>query len=312
MKPKVIITAFAHPFLAEGLEQRGYAVEVQEKINHAQLLNVIDQYEGMIVSTRINIDKTLLDKANSLKWIGRLGSGMEIIDVEHAATKNIACMSSPEGNCASVGEHCLGLLLCLMHKIGSSSIEVRQGKWNREANRGIELGGKTVGIIGFGHTGSSFARLLSGFGVRVLAHDKYKTGFAAGHVVEASLEEVQAFSDVISFHLPLNEETHHFANELFFTRLEKKPFFLNASRGAVVDTDALVGAIDQQLIAAAGLDVLENEDLACYSAAEEQRFHKLLMHSNVIITPHIAGSSQEALVKMAKHLLIKLDLLIGG
>jgi len=309
LKPKVIITAFAHSSLASGLEQRGYTVDVVEKISYTELSNVIGQYEGMIVSTRINIDKGMIDRAGSLKWIGRLGSGMEIIDVAHALSKNIVCMSSPEGNCAAVGEHCLGILLSLMHNIGNASNQVREGKWIREANRGIELGGKTVGIIGLGHTGSSFAHLLSGFGVRVLAHDKYRTGFGAGHVVEATLEEVVKCADVISFHLPLNEETHHYANDLFFSRLEKKPYFLNVSRGGVVDTDALIRALDQDLVAAAGLDVLENEELTKYSSVEKDRFQDLVMRSNVIITPHIAGSSQEALVKMADHLLRKLDLL---
>jgi len=312
LKPKVIITAYAHSSLAQGLEQRGYVVELHEKISHNELLDVIDQYEGMIVSTRINIDKTLLDKANSLKWIGRLGSGMEIIDVAHAKAKNIVCMSSPEGNCSSVGEHCLGLLLSLMHKINSSAIEVTAGKWIREANRGMELGGKTVGIIGLGHTGTSFAKLLSGFGVRVLAHDKYKTGFGAGHVVESTLEALLKHADVISFHLPLNEETHHYANDFFFSRLEKMPYFLNVSRGGVVDTAALISALDQRKIAAAGLDVLENEDLATYSTEEKARLQDLVMRTNVIVTPHIAGSSVEALVKMADHLLRKLDLLSAG
>lgn len=221
-------------------------------------------------------------------------------------------MSSPEGNCAAVGEHCLGILLSLMHNIGNASNQVREGKWIRGANRGTELGGKTVGIIGLGHTGSSFAKLLSGFGVRVLAHDKYKTGFSAGHVVEASLDEVLKESDVISFHLPLNEETHHYANDLFFSTLERRPYFLNVSRGGVVDTDALIGALDQDLIAAAGLDVLENEEFTSYLPVEKERFQDLVTRSNVIITPHIAGSSHEALVKMADQLLRKLDLLRGA
>lgn len=311
MKPKVIITAYAHSSLIRGLEQRGYTVDVVEKISYAELASVIDPYEGMIVSTRINIDKGMIDKAGSLKWIGRLGSGMEIIDVAHALSKNIVCMSSPEGNCAAVGEHCLGILLSLMHNIGKAGNQVREGKWIREANRGLELGGKTIGIIGLGHTGTSFAKLLSGFGVRVLAHDKYKTGFSAGHVFEASLDEVVEESDVISFHLPLNEETHHYANDFFFSRLRKKPYFLNVSRGGVVDTDALIRALDQDLIAAAGLDVLENEELATYSSLEQERFQDLVMRSNVLVTPHIAGSSHEALVKMAGQLLIKLDFLRG-
>jgi D-3-phosphoglycerate dehydrogenase len=307
--PKVMITAPAHPCLKEGLEQRGYQVDTLEKITYQELKEMIPVYEGMIVASRIQIDKAILAAAHSLKWIGRLGSGMEIIDVEEATALDIVCMSSPDGNCESVGEHCLGMLLSLLHNISSSRDEVKEGKWLREANRGFELRGKTVGIIGLGHTGSAFAHLLAPFGVKLLAHDKYKTGFSGGHIIESTVEAIQELADVVSFHLPLNEETQHYANELFFSSLKKRPYFLNTSRGGVVDTAALVKALDQGLVAAAGLDVLENEDLASYSAHESEILQQLLSRRNVIVTPHIAGSSHESLVKLAQSLLKKLDLL---
>ena len=307
--PKVMITAPAHPCLKEGLEQRGYQVDTLEKITYRELKEMIPGYEGLIVASRIQIDKAILAAAQSLRWIGRLGSGMEIIDVEEATARDIVCMSSPDGNCESVGEHCLGMLLSLLHNISSSRDEVREGKWLREANRGFELGGKTVGIIGLGHTGSAFAHLLAPFGVKLLAHDKYKTGFSGGHIIESTVEAIQELADVVSFHLPLNEETQHYANELFFSSLKKRPYFLNTSRGGVVDTAALVKALDQGLVAAAGLDVLENEDLASYSAHESEILQQLLSRRNVIVTPHIAGSSHESLVKLAQSLLKKLDLL---
>ena len=307
--PKVMITAQAHPCLKEGLEQRGYQVDILEKVSYQELKELIPGYEGLIVASRIQIDKAILAEAQSLKWIGRLGSGMEIIDVEQANAQHIVCMSSPDGNCASVGEHCLGMLLSLMHNISSSRDEVREGKWLREANRGFELAGKTVGIIGLGHTGSAFAQLLSPFGVRVLAHDKYKTGFSKGHIVESSIDEIKELADVISFHLPLNEETQHYANELFFSSLKRRPYFLNASRGGVVDTTALLQALDKGLVAAAGLDVLENEDLTSYSPEASEMLKSLLGRRNVIVTPHIAGSSHESLARLAQSLLKKLDLL---
>ena len=307
--PKVMITAQAHPCLKEGLEQRGYQVDILEKISYQELKELIPGYAGLIVASRIQIDKAILAEAQSLKWIGRLGSGMEIIDVEQANAQHIVCMSSPDGNCASVGEHCLGMLLSLMHNISSSRDEVREGKWLREANRGFELAGKTVGIIGLGHTGSAFAQLLSPFGVRVLAHDKYKTGFSEGHIVESSIDEIKELADVISFHLPLNEETQHYANELFFSSLKRRPYFLNASRGGVVDTTALLQALDKGLVAAAGLDVLENEDLTSYSPEASEMLKSLLGRRNVIVTPHIAGSSHESLARLAQSLLKKLDLL---
>ena len=307
--PKVLITAHAHPCLKEGLEHRGYQVDTLEKISHQELEELIPAFEGLIVASRIPIDKAILLAAQSLKWIGRLGSGMEIIDLDQASAQHVVCMSSPDGNCASVGEHCLGMLLSLLHNISSSRDELREGEWLREANRGFELGGKTVGIIGLGHTGSALAHLLSPFGVRVLACDKYKTGFSGGHIVESTLEVVQESADVISFHLPLNDETQHYANEQFFSSLKKRPYFLNASRGGVVDTAALINALDQGLVAAAGLDVLENEDLASYSAQESDMLQQLLRRRNVIVTPHIAGYSHESLVKLAQSLLKKLDLL---
>jgi D-3-phosphoglycerate dehydrogenase len=307
--PKVMITAPAHPCLKEGLEQRGYQVDTLEKISYQELKEMIPGYAGLIVASRIQIDKAMLAEAQSLKWIGRLGSGMEIIDVDQATAQGIVCMSSPDGNCDSVGEHCLGMLLSLMHNISSARDEVREGKWLREANRGFELRGKTVGIIGLGHTGSAFAHLLSPFGVRVLAHDKYKTGFSAGHIVESTIDDIKELADVISFHLPLNEETQHYANEQFFISLKKRPYFLNASRGGVVDTAALLLALDNDLVTAAGLDVLENEDLTSYSAHESALLQQLLGRKNVIVTPHIAGSSHESLVKLAQSLLKKLDLL---
>ena len=307
MKPKVIITAYEHTSMPGELERRGYDVYVNEKINYEQLSEVIDQYTGIVVSTRIQIDEALLKRATSLKWIGRLGSGMEIIDVDYAKSKQILCLSSPEGNRDAVAEHCLGMLLSLMHRIAHARDEVREGKWLREPNRGYELRGRKVGVIGFGNTGSSFASLLAPFGVTVLAHDKYRKDFAGGYVHEASLEEILDEAEVISFHLPLTAETTHYANDHFFNKLKKVPYFLNASRGGVVNTDALLLALDKGLIAAAGIDVLENEDLATYTDHERNRLNDLSHRSNVILTPHIAGYTHEALFKMSDVLIKKLD-----
>lgn len=307
MKPRVIITAYAHLCLQEDLIQRGFEVDVLENIKYDELINQIHLYQGMVVTTRIKVDKKLLDAAVKLKWIGRLGSGMEIIDVDYAAQKNIICMSSPEGNKDAVAEQCLGVLLAMMHNVFRAGMQVRKGQWLRESNRGVELGGKTVGIIGFGNTGSAFAALLAPFGVKVLAHDKYKTGFAAQHVQEASLEEIFTKSDVISFHLPLNKETLHYANEDFFNALVKPIYLVNASRGQVLETSALVQALDHGKVISAGLDVIENENLEAYTQSQKEEFLALANRNDIWITPHIAGYSKEALEKMAKVLIFKLD-----
>jgi len=303
---KVIITGKAHPVLEEKLVQEGYTVLNRPDIGYEELLQEIKDAAGVVVTTRIKVDRQLLDAAAKLQWVGRLGSGMEIIDVPYATGKGVRCLSSPEGNRNAVAEQTLGMLLALINKIVTAQQEVKEGKWQREKNRGTELSGKTVGLVGYGNTGIAFAKLLQPFDVTILAYDKYKFGFGGGPVKEANLEQLSRYADFISFHVPLTSETMHMANKAFFDGLQQQPYILNSARGKVIDTDGLVHALKTNAIKGAALDVLENEKLETYTGTEKERLQWLLEQPNVLITPHIAGYTHEALYKMATVLLDKI------
>ena len=304
----IIITARVHNYLLETLQQKGYEVIYAPQMSYEELLQNIHKAKGLIVTTRLKIDKAVLDNASQLKWIGRLGSGLEQIDIEYAKQKNIECFSSPEGNRVAVAEHALAMLLVLLNNIHKAADEIKIGQWLRDENRGTELNGKTVGIIGFGNTGQAFTRLLSAFDVTVLAYDKYKTDFGSAVAREANLDQLCRYANVISFHVPLTAETFQMANEEFFAALQQKPMIINTARGKLVDNEALINALKNKRISGAALDVLYNENLSSYTDIENEQLSYLTGCQNVLITPHIAGYTHEAFYKMSKVLIEKLKL----
>lgn len=303
---KVLIAAPVHEVLIKGLSQAGYELVMAEKISQATAPALIGDCVGVITSTRLHLDKDLLDLATKLQWIGRMGSGMEVVDVPYATQKGIRCVSSPEGNSNAVAEHAMGLLLALTKRIVISNNELKEGIWEREGNRGSELEGKTVGIIGFGHTGRAFAKKLLGFDVNILVYDKYKQDAMPGYVTHTTLQTIQQKADIISFHVPLQADTIHYFDEKFISGVSKGFILLNTSRGIVADVNAIKIGLDNGKIRAAGLDVWEEEPLEQMSIEMRTKLDQIVKMPQVIITPHIAGYSFEALFKMSKVLLEKI------
>jgi D-3-phosphoglycerate dehydrogenase / 2-oxoglutarate reductase len=304
-KPVCIITAHCHPWLIDQLNRR-FTVRYEPLIGYEALLAAMPQAVGLIVTTRLKIDARLMDAGPALQWIGRLGSGLELIDTQYAEARGIAVASSPEGNRNAVAEHALGMVLGLLHRQHTAANQIKNGQWLRSENRGTELRGKTVGVIGYGNTGSQLAKLLQPFEVTVLAYDNGKHDFASGHVREASLEQVCKYAHVVSFHVPLNPQSRHMANAHLFAQMEQRPLLVNTSRGEVVHTTDLIGALKAGQLSGAALDVLENERLETYSAGENEALQWLLQQPQVLITPHIAGYSHEAFLQMAQVLFQKL------
>lgn len=299
LNPLVAITAKCHPWLIDKLSEK-YYVAYQPAITYTELYQLAPTLSGIIVTTRLRIDVAMLDNAPKLEWIGRLGSGLELIDVTYAESKGIKVVSSPEGNANAVGEHTLGMLLSILNKLTWSHFQVKEFNWLRDENRGRELKNSTIGIIGYGNTGTAFARLLQPFGVTVMAYDINKYGFAFDHVKEASLAQIQRYAQVISFHVPLNAQSEYMGNSTFFNQLERQPIILNTSRGKVIRLTDLRAALEAGKISGAGLDVLENEKLQSYNPEEKEMLSWLTNQPNVIITPHIAGYSHEAFLRMAE------------
>jgi D-3-phosphoglycerate dehydrogenase len=301
--------------LIEGLGQLGFACDYRPDVSPEETRRAMAPYAGLVINSKIRVDAALLDAAPQLRFVARLGSGREVVDEPAAAARGVAAVFSPEGNRNAVAEHALGMLLALANQIVRGDREVRRREWQREARRGWELAGRTVGIVGFGHTGSSFARKLAGFDVRVLAYDKYlPRGYAADWpgVVEApSLEAVQQQADVVSLHLPLTGETRHLVDAAFLAGCRRGVVIVNTARGACVDTTAVVEALESGQAGGACLDVFENEKPATYSAAEAEVYDRLFALDQVVLTPHVAGWTHESKRRLAEVLLEKIAVALG-
>ncbi len=304
---KVLIAAPVHPVLLQGLAECGCSFVMREEITQAEAFTLIADCVGVVTSTRIQLGKEMIDAAPHLKWIGRMGSGLEVIDTAYAAEKGISVVASPEGNCNAVAEHALGMLLTLMHRIAWSHSEMVNGLWQREENRGSELEKNTVGIIGFGHTGAAFAQKLSGMDVNIIAYDKYAPEKIPNHIKNCSgISEIFQKANIISFHVPLQKDTLHYFNDGFLNNMKNNFILINTSRGNVVDTSVLLRGLASGKIKGACLDVFEAEPVNLTDSAAGKLLEAQMHSPNLIVTPHIAGYTFEALYKMSKVILDKL------
>lgn len=298
-----------HPLLWDQLEKAGFQNEADFESHRTEIETKIHNYQGIVIRSRFKIDKDFIDKATNLKFIARVGAGLESIDCDYAASKNIHLIAAPEGNRNAVGEHALGMLLSLMNKLNRADKLVREGHWVREGNRGYELDGKTIGLIGYGNMGKSFAKKLRGFDVEVLCYD-ILPNVGDGNAKQVSLKELQSKADVLSLHIPWTSETDKMINADFINAFAKPFWFINTSRGKNVVTDDLVTALRSGKIIGVGLDVLEYEKLSFENlfidTEKPKAFDYLLQAENVLLTPHIAGWTFESHAKLAQVIVDKI------
>lgn len=291
-----------HPLLHETLQKAGHVCDLHYHWTREDVLKSIHLYDGVVIRSRIQIDKEFIDKGANLKFIARAGAGMENIDTVYAESKKILCLHAPEGNKDAVAEQAIGMLLSLFNNLFRAHSEVRERKWIREGNRGVELMGKTVGIIGYGNMGSAFAERLKGFGVKVLAYDKYKKGFGNEFVQESSLEQLFSETDVLSLHIPLTEETRYMVNDAFINSFKKNIYIINTARGKCLNTDDLVKNLSSGKVLGACLDVLEYE-MSSFENLDSNTlppsFQYLAQSGKAVLSPHIAGWTQESNEKIA-------------
>jgi len=305
MKTKdVLITDFVHGNLLTGLTHHGYSWTYAPLMSRKEMEAILYCYKGVVINTRCAIDRNAMASAPLLRWIARLGSGLDIIDLEAAREMGIQVFSAPEGNARAVAEHALGMLLALVRKIPGADRSVRDGRWNREQHRGIEIGGKTIGIIGYGQNGGAFGQLLQGWNVRVLAYDKYLSGYAPAHVEEVTLDMLVRESDIISLHIPLTPETTHMINSTFLNKCKPGTILINTSRGKNINLGEVIDAMKSGQLGGLCIDVFPEEPPFSGSGVTPAQMEILAALENVVLSPHIAGWTVESKRKIA-------DVLIG-
>ena len=305
---KALLLDDTHPFLEQELQQGGLLLvrEFQAPLDKIVLSHA--DAEVLIIRSRMKVDRNFMNQFPMLKVIGRLGAGLENIDVHEAEQRGITCLRVPEGNARAVAEHALGMLLGLLNHLPRAHKQIQQGHWLRESNKGRELQSLVVGVIGYGVMGSEFAKLLAAMGVRVLAYDKYKSQYVHDGIEEVTLKTIQLEADVVSLHLPLNEETNGWVDKIFFSKFSKPIHFINTARGPIVKTSALIQALDSGMVISAALDVLEYEKTSFTSLFEGKipnEVKRLLERDNVLLSPHIAGWTKESFEKMGRGLALK-------
>jgi len=312
MIKSILIVDDVHPIIPKELSAARFNIIDATKLDKNELINTIQKASGLIIRSRITIDREIIDAAKSLQFIARVGAGMESIDTNYCKKKNIICLNSPEGNKDAVGEHAVGMLLSLLNNLNIADKQVKSGLWQRETNRGKELGAMCVGIIGYGNMGSSFAQKLAGFGCKVISYDKYKNGYADKNTTEVSLTDIFTQSDILSLHVPLTEETEYLVDEEFISNFKKDIFLINTARGFVVKTQALVAGLKTGKILGAALDVIEYEESSFEKTGDllnNKNFQYLAKQQNVIMSPHIAGWTNESKLRLATVLIDKIKAL---
>ena len=297
-QPAILIADEMHPSLFAMLDKAGFIYDYKPTITRTELLASLAPYTGLIIRSKTNVDEELLNRAPMLRFIGRAGAGLDLIDLDAAKRRDIAVFHAGEGNRDAVAEHAVGMLLALLATILKADREVRQGIWDREGNRGYELGSLTVGLVGFGNNGRATAQRLSGFGCRVLAYDKFLTNYGSALAQEATMAEIMAEAEVLSLHIPLTDDTRTMVNDAFIDRFAKPFYLINIARGEIVSLEAVVRGLQQGKIRGACLDVLENEKITKLTPGQQMAFDYLRQSDRVVLTPHVAGWTHESYVRI--------------